>query len=108
MAKKKGASSFREFSMLGSISAQLILTNLPFVLFLGFLTTIYIANTHFAERKVRQIQSLQQEIKDLRRQYNALESEIMLDSKLSEVGDNVGDMGLKKTSKGLRKIVIEN
>lgn len=104
---KRGTPSFREFTMLGSFSAQLILTNLPFVLFLGFLATIYIANSHFAERKVRQIQSMQREIKDLRRQYNALESEIMYQSKLSEVGDRVDDLGLKKTSRGLRKIVIE-
>lgn len=108
MAKKASSSSFSEFTMIGSLSAQLVLTNLPFILFLGFLATIYIANSHFAERKVRQIQSMQHEIKDLRRQYNALESEIMDATRLSEVGDRVGNLGLKKTSRGLRKIVVEN
>ena len=61
----KIGSSFRDFTMLGSMSAQLIFKNFPFVLFLGFLTILYIANAHYAEKKVRQIQSLQKEIKDV-------------------------------------------
>ena len=93
--------------MLGSISAQLVFGNFPFVLFLSFLTTVYIANAHYAEKKVRQIQQLQAEIKDQRRQYNALEAEIMSESKLSEIGNKVKGLGLRKTAKGLKKIEAE-
>jgi len=104
---KKGNGSLRDYTNLGSISAQLIFRNFPFVLFLGFLTILYIANAHYAEKKVRRIQQLQKEIKDHRRQYNALEAEIMYESKLSEIGENVKDLGLRKTAKGLKKIVVE-
>lgn len=103
----KIGSSFRDFTSIGSISAQLIFKNFPFVLFLGFLIILYIANAHYAEKKVRQIQSLQKEIKDYRRQYNALEAEIMYESKLSQIGENVKDMGLRKTARGLKKVVVE-
>ena len=103
----KIGSSFRDFTMLGSISAKLIFRNFPFVLFLGFLTILYIANAHYAEKKVRQIQSLQKEIKDYSRQYNELTAQIMNESRLSQVGENVKDIGLRKTARGLRKIVVE-
>ena len=101
---KRNSSSLRDYTMLGSISAQLIFNNFPFVLFLGFLTTIYIANAHYAEKKVRQIQRLQVEIKDQRREFNALQAEIMEESKLSQIGNKVKDQGLRKTARGLKKI----
>lgn len=104
----KISSSFSGFTSLGSISAQLIFKNFPFVLFLGFLTILYIANAHYAEKKVRQIQSLQKEIKDYSRQYNELNAAIMYESKLSEIGENVKDMGLRKTARGLKKVVVED
>ncbi len=103
----KISSSFSGFTSLGSISAQLIFKNFPFVLFLGFLTILYIANAHYAEKKVRQIQSLQKEIKDYSRQYNEISSEIMYETKLSQIGENVKDMGLRKTAKGLKKVIVE-
>lgn len=92
---------------LGSLSARWILHNLPFVLFLGFLATIYIANAHLAERQVRGIQDLQKEVKELRREYNALQSELMTKSKLSEVGESVEGTGLKKSAWKPKKIVVE-
>ncbi|MFT4760551.1 MAG: cell division protein FtsL [Paraglaciecola sp.] len=103
----KISSSFSGFTSLGSTSAQLIFKNFPFVLFLGFLTILYIANAHYAEKKVRQIQSLQKEIKDYSRQCNELSAAIMYESKLSQIGENVKDMGLRKTARGLKKVVVE-
>ncbi|RMG82706.1 MAG: hypothetical protein D6714_10950 [Bacteroidetes bacterium] len=90
----------------GSFSARWLLHNLPFVFFLSFLATIYIANAHLAERQVRNIQRLQREVKELRREYNALQSELMTKSKLSEVGKNVEAKGLKKSAWKPRTIVV--
>ena len=92
---------------LGNISARWIFQNLPFVLFLGFLATIYIANAHLAERQVRTIQNMQKDVKELRRENNALKSELMTKSKLSEVGKSVGGTGLKKSAWKPKKIVVE-
>lgn len=99
--------TFKDYTALGSISAHWILHNLPFVFFLGFLAIIYIANAHYAERQVRQIQTLQKEIKDLRREHNALKSEVMDNSRLSKVGKRVEELGLKKSAGKAKKIVIE-
>ncbi len=55
LAKKQGIAKYFELSYW---SSDLILTQLPMILFLGFLGLIYIANAHLSERNVRQIQVL--------------------------------------------------
>lgn len=103
--EKKSLGSYFE---LGSFGASLVLKNLPFVLFLSFLTVIYIANAHLAEKQVRQIQALQKEVKELKRQYNSLKSETMYKSRLSEVGEDVESLGLRKTAGRVKRIVVED
>jgi cell division protein FtsL len=93
MAKKK---SFMDYTSFGSKSAEWVLKNLPFVFFLGFLATIYIANGHYAERRIREILTLQKEVKDMKREYNSLKSEIMFNSRYSEISKRVKDVGLER------------
>ena len=61
MATKKGIG---RYFALDYLTEGLILKNLVFVLFLGVLAIVYIANSHFAERNVRQVQTVQKEIKE--------------------------------------------
>ncbi len=82
-------------SQLGTLSAELLFKNLLFVLFISLLGLIYIANAHFAEKKVRQIQSMQRDVKQLRWEYMTLKSENMYNSKLSEVRKSAESDGLK-------------
>lgn len=102
MAKKKlSIGNYFEF---GNMGASLILKNLPFVMFLGFLTVIYIANTHLAEKQVRQIQHLQKEVKEQKRQYNSLKSEIMFESRMAEIENDVAKLGLRKKVGRVKRI----
>jgi len=103
MAKSK---SFKEYTEVGNLSAELIFKNLPFVLFLSFIAMIYIANAHYSEKKVRQIQTLQAELKQQRWQYMSLKSELMYQSKRSEVIKKVKPLGLKASKKRPNKIVV--
>ena len=103
MAKSKG---FKEYTAVGNISAELVFKNLPFVLFLSFIAMIYIANAHYSEKKVRQIQRLQSELKQQRWQYMSLKSEIMYQSKRSEIVRSVKPLGLKVNRKRPNKIVV--
>ncbi len=102
MAKKKGIS----FAELSFMPVDFILKNLPFLVFLGFLAVVYIANSHYAERNVRQIQELQKELKELRWFYMSLQSENMVNSMQSEVVDKVADNGLKLQRGKVKKIVV--
>ncbi|MCB0642212.1 MAG: hypothetical protein KDC44_11255 [Phaeodactylibacter sp.] len=104
MAKKK---TLKDYSALGSISAELVLKNLTFVFFLGFLTIVYIANSLYAEKKVRQILELQSEVKELKREYNSLQAEIMFNSRFSEVSKKVESMGLRRTGQQPNKILVD-
>ena len=68
------------FSITDIRITQIILRNLAFLLFLGFLAIIYIANAHLAERNVRRIQELQRDVKEMRWYYMSLQSENMYNS----------------------------
>lgn len=102
MAKRKGFS----FAELSAMPVDFILKNLPFLVFLGFLAVIYIANSHYAERNVRKIQELHKEMKELRWFYMSLQSENMVNSMQSEVLDKVEDEGLKLQRGVVKKIVV--
>ncbi len=86
-------------------SAYLLIKNLPYIFFVGFLATIYIANAHFAEKKVRDIQVLQKEMKENRWKYMSLKSQLMFNSKQVEVAKQVAPLGLKELTTKPKKIV---
>ena len=107
MAKRRKNSPF-DLSLLGTPLASVILKNLPYVIFLGFLGTLYIANAHYAENTMREIKHLEKEISDLRWQYMAEKAELMYNSKQSEVLNRVRGYGLSDSGKKPKKIVIDN
>lgn len=92
---------------IGSFTSELVLGNMFFVFFLAFLAVIYIANSRYAERNVRKIQVLQKEIKELRWNYMSLQSDIMFNSKQSEIADKVKEEGLRLHRAEPKKIVVE-
>ena len=102
MAKKKNSNI--TFNELSQITTEMILKNVPFVSFLGFLATMYIANAHYAERNVREIHGLQKDLKEIRWYYMSLQAENMYNSKLSEVEENVKEDGLKMSSTKPKRI----
>jgi hypothetical protein len=105
MTKKN---SLKGYLAIGSLSANLVLKNLPFVIFLAFLTVVYIANAHFSERTVREIQGLQKDIKELRWKYMAITSENMYNSMRTEVEKKVSSSGLKSEGNNLPQRVKVN
>jgi hypothetical protein len=71
---------------------------LPHVLFIMFLTLLYIGNTHWGNRMNRSIQKLRLETEDLRADYTTLKSDYMEASKQSEVARKVAAYGLVESS----------
>lgn len=71
---------------------------LPHVLFIMFLTLLYIGNTHYGYRMNRNIQKLKLETEDLRADYTTLKSDYMEASKQSEVARKVAAYGLVESS----------
>ena len=89
------------------INYQLITRNLPFLLFLAVIALVYIANSHLAEKKVRRINKLSREIKELKWEYLSVKSELMFRSKLSEVSKAVEPLGLKELNTPPQRIEVK-
>lgn len=80
---------------------------LPFILFLGAIAFIYIGNTYYAENTMREIDHASNELKELRSEYIATKSDLMLMSKQSEVAKNVEATGIKESVVPPKKITIK-
>ena len=105
MAKNKNIGPKESLS---AIAAKWILSNLLFVFFLGFLVTIYIANRHYSEKNVREIQALQDNVDRLRWHYLSLKSDLMKKSKQSEVEKSVEQEGLSNKGKHPIKLSVND
>lgn len=79
---------------------------LPFIFFLAFLGILYISNIYYAEKKVREINSLRRELKELRYEYISEKSKLMHKSKQSEVAKSLEGTGIKELTVPPDKIVI--
>ena len=77
---------------------------LPKILFVMVLGLIYISNTHYAEKTVRQINAIQADVEDLRADYTTLKADLMFASKQSEVARKVNAFGLKESLKPPYKV----
>lgn len=84
----------REFIDGTVFTREVILGQLPFVLFLMGLALIYIANRYHSENVIRRINQVQNEIKDLRSEHISVSSELGLLSKQTEVKRVSDEKGL--------------
>lgn len=84
------------FDVLGENSLKQILLSLPFILFLLLLAFLHIANNHYADQFVRDINRSERELKLYRWQYMTISSKLMKESKQSSVSKRVQETGLKE------------
>lgn len=84
-----------------------LLNNIPLLLFVAFLGLVHVANNHYLENKVRRINALETEIKELRWNYMTSKSNLMLKSKQSEVAEMVEQLGLKELTTPPHKIEVK-
>jgi hypothetical protein len=87
------------------LSRETTLKFLPFIFYLTFIAVCYIANGYFAENKVRQMNKLTNELKELRSEFIITKSDLMFISKQSEVAKAALPLGLKESKEPPRKIV---
>ncbi len=71
--------------------------HIPFMLFMGLIAILYIANGYYADDKIREENKIKNEIKELRTQYISTKSDLMFESKQSQVAKAVATMGLKES-----------
>ncbi|MGB4776288.1 MAG: FtsL-like putative cell division protein [Daejeonella sp.] len=90
----------------GVISKQAATGMLPFIIFVAFLAMIYIANRHFAENNIREIDKLNKQVRELNWDFKTLKADLMLKSTQTEVSKQVDILGLKEPIEPPKKIII--
>ena len=103
MTRNKG---LRKFLLLEFLGSDEIFNKLLYILFIGFLAMIYIANSHFSERRIREIQVLQDDIKELRWEYMTLAAENRVKAQRSQMADRFAVLGLKPFERSPYKLVV--
>ncbi len=96
----------RFLRMDSSISEVIHVRFLPQILFLSLLCVIYIGNRHYAEKKIRSIDKLEEQVEDLRADYTTLKAEFMYESKQSEVAKRASELGLRESKES--PVLIKN
>ena len=79
----------------GLLNYEWIVKNIGFFLFLSVLAVLYIANGHMADKTIRRINSINNELKELQFTYKTLKSELMYKTAESQIVKLVDPMGLK-------------
>jgi len=79
---------------------------LPFILFLMVLGVIYITNIFHVEKTKRQIDDLEEELRELRYEYISSRSKLMYESKPSEITIKLEETGIRESIVPPRKIMV--
>lgn len=80
---------------------------MPYFIFLGLLGIVYISNTYYAEKTIRKIDKITNELKELRSEYITSKSDLMFKSKQSEVAKAVEVMEIKESVTPPKIILIK-
>lgn len=91
----------------GVVSTESATRMMPFVIFLAMLAMVYIANRHFAEKTIRDIDKITKEVKELSWDFKTLKADLMLKSTQTEVAKQVDTLGLREPVEPPKKIVIK-
>jgi hypothetical protein len=81
---------------------------LPFILFLVFLGMLYIGNMHLAEKNIRDIDKVGQEVKELSWDYKTSKADLAFKSTLSEVAKRADTLGVKESVEPPQKLKEDN
>ena len=90
------------------LSDERAIQHIPFVLFLALIAILYIANGYYADDKIREVNKINNQIKELRTEYISSKSDLMFISKQSQVAKAVAPLGLKEPVVAPMKIEIDS
>ena len=82
--------------------------HIPFILFMACIAILYIANGYYADDKIREVNKVSNQIKELRTEYISSKSDLMFISKQSQVAGAVDTLGLKEPVVAPMKIEIDS
>jgi len=84
-----------------------IVRNVPYFLFIAVITTIYIANGHYANKTIRKISATEKKLKEMDYEFKTAKRQVIFMSKESELAKAVEPIGLKELTTPVIKIDID-
>lgn len=94
-------------NVFGIFTKDMAMKIMPYILFLTGVALVYIANSYYSEKTIRDIDKVTKELKTLRTEYITGKSELMFVSKQSEVAKAVAGQGIKESVEAPGKIIVE-
>ncbi len=92
------------FDLKEQLTAESLMKHLPFILFLFALGIVYIYNSHLAEDRIREINKVNLELKELKWEYLNTKNDLELRSMQTQVASLVDSMGLHELTAPPMKI----
>jgi cell division protein FtsL len=80
----------------------------PFLIYGAFLAFFYIANNYYAEAKIRKINSLRKELKEINFEYITTKSKLEDLSKQSKLSKKLASTGISESNEPVKTIRIKN
>lgn len=90
-----------------NLSKESAVNIMPFLFFLTVLGMLYIANKHYSEKNIRQIEKINKELKELKWEHLTAKSELVSKSKQSEVAKMTKLFGLNEAVVPPIKIAVK-
>ena len=89
------------------LTKENVTDNIPYLAFLFALGVLYISNSYYAEKNLRDNAKLTRQLKELKSEFITVRSELMFVSKQSEVAKAVSQKGLYESVVPPKKIIVE-
>lgn len=89
------------------LKAHLVDNYLRFVVFLAIIGLVYIWNSHYAEKQVKEMAKLKKEVKQLKSKYLEKRATLSAGTQYTVIRDQADSLGLKKISEPAFKLVKE-
>ena len=83
-----------------------LIKNIPLFTLWSFFFLLIVANTRYAEQSMRDINALQQDLKELRWQYMTSKSVLMMKSQQTQIADDIKNQGLEELKEPPKKIMV--
>lgn len=104
----KSRKAVQEFLGGDYLSKEWVTGNLSYILYVGLLAMIYIANTYYTEKKFKAIERTKNDLKELRYEYITTKSILMFQGRQSEISKRAEMQGLREAKMPPYKILFSD
>ena len=104
---RSSKNSFRFVDIFGVFQRNEIARAMPFVLFVTAFIVVYIGNSYYADNVIREIEKTKSQLKEHRAEYISTMSQLMTESKQSEVAKQLLKYDIKESTNPPQKIFSE-